>query len=87
MDLVVDIIFWIYDKLTGNKTRWYTADGKIRGAYIKPYRYGIGGRFSACTPKVLRELEEMVDKSPQATLKEMILSENLIICIQIKIVT
>lgn len=61
MDLVVDIIFWIYDKLTGNKTRWYTADGKIRGAYINRIGMGLAEDFSACTPKVLEELSQMVD--------------------------
>lgn len=61
MDLVVDIIFWIYDKLTGNKTRWYTADGKIRGAYINHISMGLAEDFSACTPKVLEELSQMVD--------------------------
>lgn len=45
MDLVVDIIFWIYDKLTGNKTRWYTADGKIRGAYINHIGMGLAEDF------------------------------------------
>lgn len=61
MDLVVNIIFWIYDKLTGNKTRWYTADGKIRGAYINHIGMGLAEDFSACTPKVLEELSQMVD--------------------------
>ena len=61
MDLVVDIIFWIYDKLTDNKTRWYTADGKIRGAYINHIGMGLAEDFSACTPKVLEELSQMVD--------------------------
>lgn len=61
MDLVVDTIFWIYDKLTGNKTRWFTANGKMRGAYINHIGMGIAEDFSSCTPKVLRELEEMVD--------------------------
>ena len=61
MDLVVGIIFWIYDKLTGNKTRWFTANGKMRGAYINHIGMGIAEDFSSCTPKVLRELEEMVD--------------------------
>lgn len=61
MDLVVGIIFWIYDKLTGNKTRWYTADGKIRGAYINHIGMGLAEDFSACTPKVLEELSQMVD--------------------------
>lgn len=61
MDLVVDTIFWIYDKLTGNKTRWYTADGKIKGAYINHIGMGLAEDFSTCTPKVLEELSQMVD--------------------------
>lgn len=61
MDLVVDIIFWIYDKLTGNKTRWYTADGKIRGAYINHIGLGLAEDFSSCTPEIIVELENMVD--------------------------
>lgn len=61
MDLVVDIIFWIYDKLTGNKTRWYTADGKIRGAYINHIELGLAEDFSSCTPEIIVELENMVD--------------------------
>lgn len=61
LDMVVGIIFWIYDKLTGNKTRWYTADGKIRGAYINHIGMGLAEDFSACTPKVLEELSQMVD--------------------------
>lgn len=61
MDLVVDIIFWIYDKLTGNKTRWYTADGKIRGAYINHIGLGLTEDFSSCTPEIIVELENMVD--------------------------
>lgn len=69
MDLVVDIIFWTYDKLTGNKTRWYTADGKIRGAYINHIGMGLAEDFSACTPKVLRELEEMVDNHRKQLLR------------------
>lgn len=61
MDLVVDIIFWIYDKLTGNKTRWYTADGKIHGAYINHIGLGLAEDFSSCTPEIIVELENMVD--------------------------
>lgn len=61
MDMVVDIIFWIYDKLTHNTTRWFTADGKIRGTYINHIGMGIAEDFSSCTPKVLQELEEIVD--------------------------
>lgn len=61
MDLVVDIIFWIYDKLTGNKTRWYTSDGKIRGAYINHIGMGLAEDFSTCTPEIIAELEQMVD--------------------------
>lgn len=61
MDLVVDIIFWIYDKLTGNKTRRYTADGKIRGAYINHIGLGLAEDFSSCTPEIIVELENMVD--------------------------
>lgn len=59
--MVVDIIFWIYDKLTGNKTRWYTANGKIKGAYINHIGMGLAEDFSTCTPKVLEELSQMVD--------------------------
>lgn len=59
--MVVDIIFWIYDKLTGNKTRWYTADGKIRGAYINHIGLGLAEDFSSCTPEIIVELENMVD--------------------------
>lgn len=61
LDMVVDMIFWIYDKLTHNTTRWFTANGKMRGAYINHIGMGIAEDFSSCTPKVLRELEEMVD--------------------------
>lgn len=61
LDMVVDIIFWIYDKLTGNKTRWYTANGKIKGAYINHIGMGLAEDFSTCTPKVLEELSQMVD--------------------------
>lgn len=53
--------FWIYDKLTHNTTRWFTADGKIRGTYINHIGMGIAEDFSSCTPKVLQELEEIVD--------------------------
>ena len=59
--MVVDIIFWIYDKLTHNTTRWFTADDKIRGTYINHIGMGIAEVFSSCTPKVLQELEEIVD--------------------------
>lgn len=69
MDLVVDIIFWIYDKLTGNKTRWYTADGKIRRAYINHIGMGLAEDFSACTPKVLEELSQMVDNRRKQLLR------------------
>lgn len=69
MDLVVDIIFWIYDKLTGNKTRWYTADGKIRGTYINHIGMGLAEDFSACTPKVLEELSQMVDNRRKQLLR------------------
>lgn len=69
MDLVVDIIFWIYDKLTGNKTRWYTADGKIRGAYINHIGMELAEDFSACTPKVLEELSQMVDNRRKQLLR------------------
>lgn len=61
MDLVVDIIFWIYDKLTGNKTQWYTADGKIRGACINHIGMGFAEDFSTCTPEIIAELEDMID--------------------------
>lgn len=61
MDMVVDIIFWIYDKLTGNKTRWFTSDGKMRGAYINHIGLGLAKDFSSCTPEILQELEDMVD--------------------------
>ena len=61
MALVVNIIFWIYNKLIGNKTQWYTTDGKIRGAYINHIGMGLAEDFSACTPKVLEELSQMVD--------------------------
>lgn len=69
MDLVVDIIFWIYDKLTGNKTRWYTANDKIRGAYINHIGMGLAEDFSACTPKVLEELSQMVDNRRKQLLR------------------
>lgn len=72
MDLVVDIIFWIYDKLTGNKTRWYTADGKIRGAYINHIGMGLAEDFSACTPKVLEELSQMVDNRRKQRRKQLL---------------
>lgn len=42
-------------------TRWFTADGKIRGTYINHIGMGIAEDFSSCTPKVLQELEEIVD--------------------------
>lgn len=61
MDMVVDIIFWIYDKLTGNKTRWFTSDGKMRGAYINHIGLGLAEDFSSCTSEILQELEDMVD--------------------------
>ena len=70
MDLVVSIIFWIYDKLIGNKTRWYTADGKIRGAYINHIDMGLAEDFSACTPKVLEELSQMVDNRRKELLSQ-----------------
>lgn len=70
MDLVVSIIFWIYDKLIGNKTRWYTADGKIRGAYINHIGMGLAEDFSACTPKVLEELSQMVDNRRKKLLSQ-----------------
>lgn len=59
--MVVDIIFGIYDKLTGNKTRWFTSDGKMRGAYINHIGLGLAEDFSSCTPEILQELEDMVD--------------------------
>lgn len=59
--MVVDIIFWIYDKLTDNKTRWFTSDGKMRGAYINHIGLGLAEDFSSCTPGILQELEDMVD--------------------------
>ena len=61
MDMVVDIIFWIYDKLTGNKTRWFTSDGKMRGAYINHIGLGLAEDFSSCTSEILQELEDIVD--------------------------
>ena len=61
MDMVVDIIFWIYDNLTGNKTRWFTSDGKMRGAYINHIGLGLAEDFSSCTSEILQELEDMVD--------------------------
>ena len=69
---MVDIIFWIYDKLTGNKTRWYTADGKIRGAYINHIGMGLAEDFSACTPKVLEELSQMVDNRRKQRRKQLL---------------
>lgn len=59
--MVVDIFFWIYDKLTHNKTRWSTADGKIRGAYINHIGLRLAEDFSSCTPEIIVELENMVD--------------------------
>lgn len=70
MDLVVSIIFGIYDKLIGNKTRWYTADGKIRGAYINHIGMSLAEDFSACTPKVLEELSQMVDNRRKELLSQ-----------------
>lgn len=35
--------------------------GKIRGTYINHIGMGIAEDFSSCTPKVLQELEEIVD--------------------------
>lgn len=70
MDLVVSIIFWIYDKLIGNKIRWYTADGKIRGAYINHIGMGLAEDFSACTPKVLEELSQIVDNRRKELLSQ-----------------
>lgn len=58
---IYDLFIWIYDKLTHNTTRWYTSDGKIRGAYINHIGMGLAENFSACTPKVLEELSQMVD--------------------------
>lgn len=68
--MVVSIIFWIYDKLIGNKTRWYTADGKIRGVYINHIGMGLAEDFSACTPKVLEELSQMVDNRRKELLSQ-----------------
>lgn len=58
---IYDLFIWIYDKLTHNTTRWYTSDGKIRGAYINHIGIGLAEDFSTCTPKVLEELSQMVD--------------------------
>lgn len=58
---IYDLFIWIYDKLIGNKTRWYTADGKIRGAYINHIGLGLAEDFSSCTPEIIAELEQMVD--------------------------
>lgn len=58
---IYDLFIWIYDKLIDNKTRWYTADGKIRGAYINHIGLGLAEDFSSCTPKIIAELEQMVD--------------------------
>lgn len=48
--MVVDMIFWIYDKLTHNTTRWFTADGKIRGAYINHIGMGLAEDWKIFPP-------------------------------------
>lgn len=58
---IYDLFIWIYDKLTHNTTRWYTSDGKIRGVYINHIGMGLAEDFSTCTPKIIAELEDMVD--------------------------
>lgn len=58
---IYDLFIWIYDKLISNKTRWHTADGKIRGAYINHIGLGLAEDFSSCTPKIIAELEQIVD--------------------------
>lgn len=45
---IYDLFIWIYDKLTHNTTRWYTSDGKIRGAYINHIGMGLAEDFSSC---------------------------------------
>lgn len=58
---IYDLFIWIYDKLIHNTTRWYTSDGKIRGAYINHIGMGLAEDFSTCTPEIIAELEQMVD--------------------------
>lgn len=58
---IYDSFIWIYDKLIHNTTRWYTSDGKIRGAYINHIGMGLAEDFSTCTPEIIAELEQMVD--------------------------
>lgn len=58
---ICDLFIWIYDKLTHNTTRWYTSDGKIRGAYINHIDMGLAEDFSTCTPEIMAELEDMID--------------------------
>lgn len=58
---IYDLFIWIYDKLTHNTTRWYTSDGKIRGAYINHIGMGLAEDFSTCTPEIIAELEDMID--------------------------
>ena len=49
---IYDLFIWIYDKLIHNTTRWYTSDGKIRGAYINHIGMGLAEDFSTCTPEI-----------------------------------
>lgn len=58
---IYDLFIWIYDKLIHITTRWYTSDGKIRGAYINHIGMGLAEDFSTCTPEIIAELEQMVD--------------------------
>lgn len=58
---IYDLFIWIYDKLIHNTTRWYTSDGKIRGAYINHIGMELAEDFSTCTPEIIAELEQMVD--------------------------
>lgn len=58
---IYDLFIWIYDKLTHNTTRWYTSDGKIRGAYINHIGMGLAEDFSTCTPEIIAKLEDMID--------------------------
>lgn len=58
---IYDLFIWIYDKLIHNTTRWYTSDGKIRGAYINHIGMRLAEDFSTCTPEIIAELEQMVD--------------------------
>lgn len=46
--------FWIYDKLTHNTTRWFTADGKVRGHISTISAWGLQKTFLPAPRKFCR---------------------------------